>query len=488
MNLFNELGLSQQLLAVIKGMGHTKPTPIQSASIPHIMKGRDVIGESSTGSGKTLAFGCGIVEQATPRGGVQALVITPTRELAEQVKDSLKKLSGNKRLRITSIYGGVSISPQMDDLERADVVVATPGRLLDHLQRRTIDLSNLKVLVLDEADRMLDMGFIDDVKRIITACPRDRQTLFFSATIAPRIRDLAERYMSHPIKVSGEKLVDPSKLKQVYYNSSRNLKFSLLVHLLQKESSGLVMVFCNTRHNTDFVVKNLRSNKIDAIAIHGGLSQSKRINTISLFNNGRVGVLVCTDVAARGLHIDNVSHIYNYDLPKDAKDYVHRIGRTARAGEEGKVINLLCELDYDNFGRIQSEYREFKIEKIEMPMLKRVSIKKDFSRGSPRGRSFGRGNFRSDRGNSFGGRRSSPRSGSSQGGGFRSRSPRSRSSQGGSFRSGGSRGGSSQGGSFRGRGPRGGSSQSGNSQGGSSRGRGPRSGSSPFHKKRDSKN
>ncbi|MBW2987533.1 DEAD/DEAH box helicase [Candidatus Woesearchaeota archaeon] len=445
MNLFDKLGLSQQLLAVIKGMGHTRPTQIQEGSIPHIMKGEDVIGESATGSGKTLAFGCGIVEQVIPRKGVQALVLAPTRELAEQVKESLKLLSHNKRLKIISIYGGVSISPQMDAIQRADVVVATPGRLLDHLNRRTINLSKLKVLVLDEADRMLDMGFIDDVKKIIQACPRDRQTLFFSATIAPKIRDLADRYMSNPIKVSAKKQVDPSKLKQVYYNTSRKEKFSLLVHLLKKEKSDLVMVFCNTRSNVDFVVKNLKLNGIRAIAIHGGLTQNKRTNTISFFNDGKAGVLVCTDVAARGLHIDNVSHVYNYDLPKDAKDYVHRIGRTARAGEYGKVINVLCDLDYDNFGRIQNEYREFKINRIEMPRLKRVTIDTGRSRGSPRGpsrgRSFGRRNFRNDREE-----RPARSRGNFRGGSFRSRGSRSGSSQGGSFR-GRSRNRSSQGGS-----------------------------------------
>jgi ATP-dependent RNA helicase DeaD len=471
MNLFDKLGLSQQLLAVIKGMGHTRPTQIQEDSIPHIMNGEDVIGESATGSGKTLAFGCGIVEQVTPRKGVQALVLAPTRELAEQVKESLRLLSHNKRLKIASIYGGVAIGPQMDAIQRADVVVATPGRLLDHLQRKTINLSKIKVLVLDEADRMLDMGFIDDVRRIIQACPRDRQTLFFSATIAPKIRDLADRYMSNPIKVSAKKQVDPSKLKQVYYNTSRKEKFSLLVHLLQKEKSDLVMVFCNTRSNVDFVVKNLKLNGIRAIAIHGGLTQNKRTNTISFFNGGKAGVLVCTDVAARGLHIDNVSHVYNYDLPKDAKDYVHRIGRTARAGEYGKVINVLCDLDYDNFGRIQNEYREFKINRIEMPRLQRVKI--DTGRGPSRGRPFGRGNFRNDRedrparsrGNFRGGssRGRGPRSGSSQGRSFKSRGSRS-----GSSRSGSSQEGSSRGGNFRGR----------------SRGRSSQGGSSQFHRKK----
>ncbi|MBW3004567.1 DEAD/DEAH box helicase, partial [Candidatus Woesearchaeota archaeon] len=260
MNTFENFGLSQPLLMTIKKLRFTKPTQIQEQSIPDIVKGKDVVGESATGSGKTLAFGCGIIEQVEPGKGLQALVLAPTRELAEQVKGSLTELSKHKKLKIISIYGGVSINPQIDALPRADVVVATPGRFLDHLQRRTVDTSRIKILVLDEADRMLDMGFIDDVEQIIKVCPKKRQTLFFSATISPRIKELAKRYMATPKNVSAKKHVDPAKLKQVYYNILKNKKLSLLAHLLQHENSGLVMVFCNSRKTTDFVVKNLRAN------------------------------------------------------------------------------------------------------------------------------------------------------------------------------------------------------------------------------------
>ncbi len=395
MKLFENLGLSPELLTVIKKQNIETPTQIQGISIPHIMAGKDVVGESATGSGKTLAFGCGIIEHVTPKAGLQAVILTPTRELAEQVKGSLKELSQQKQLKVISVYGGVSINPQIHDLTKAEVVVATPGRFLDHLQRRTVDTRKVKLLVLDEADRMLDMGFIDDVEKIIRVCPTKRQTMFFSATISPRIKDLANRYMKNPINVSAKNQVDPSKLKQVYYDVTRNLKLSLLLHLLGQEESGLVMVFCNTRHNTDFVVKNLKANKISAIAIHGGLSQNKRTNTMDMFNNAKVGVLVCTDVAARGLHIDNVSHIYNYDIPKDPKDYVHRIGRTARAGEKGKVINLLCDLDYDNFSRILNEYRSFTIENLERPYLEKIPlVRVDNPRRMGGRRPFGRDNRR----------------------------------------------------------------------------------------------
>lgn len=403
MNVFEDFGLSHQLLTDIKKLGFDTPTQIQGKSIPHIIAGKDVIGESATGSGKTLAFGCGIIEKVIPGKGLQALILTPTRELTEQVKGSLRELSVQKHLKIISVYGGVSIGPQIHGLLTADVVVATPGRLLDHLERRTINTSKIKLLVLDEADRMFDMGFIDDVEKIIKTCPAKRQTLFFSATISSRVKKLADKHMINPTNVSATKMVDPSKLKQVYYDIPKNLKLSLILHLLRQETSSLVMVFCNTRRTVDFVVKNLKTNKIDAISIHGGLTQNRRTKTIELFNKGKVRVLVCTDVAARGLHIENVSHIYNYELPKEPNDYIHRIGRTARVGKEGKVINLLSDYDHDSFSRILAEYRDFTIEKIERPYLKRVfavnveTRRNNFGRFKGNNRFRGRRNFRGRR-------------------------------------------------------------------------------------------
>jgi ATP-dependent RNA helicase DeaD len=395
MKLFEELGLSPELLAAIKRLNIDTPTQIQKESIPHIIKGKDVIGESETGSGKTLAFGCGIIEQVKPKQGIQALVLTPTRELAEQVKESITNMAFNRPLKIMSVYGGVAIEPQMHALRTADVVVATPGRLLDHLQRKTIDTSKVKILVLDEADRMFDMGFYEDVELIIKACPSKRQTLFFSATISARIKDLSKRYMTDPTIVMAGKQVDPSKLKQVYYDVSKNLKLSLLVHLLQEEESDLVMVFCNSRKNTDFVAKNLKVNKVSAIAIHGGFTQNKRTNTLKLFNDAKARVMVCTDVAARGLHIDNVTHVYNYDIPKDTNDYIHRIGRTARAGEKGKVINILCEYDYDNFSKVLREHHNLTIDKLDTPQIKRVmAIKTEEQNMRRPNRNFHRGGHR----------------------------------------------------------------------------------------------
>jgi len=371
---FEDFKLSKDILNSINDLGFTEPTLIQEKSIPLILEGKDIIGESATGSGKTLAFGCGLIEHITPKQGLQGLVLTPTRELAEQVRRALLKISKHKKLKVISVYGGVSIEPQIRDMFSADIVVATPGRFLDHLHRRTVNTENIKIFVLDEADRMLDMGFIDDVKKIIQVCKNREQTLFFSATISPDIKKLAKPFMNNPTEIFATKMVDPTKLTQVYYDVKREMKISLLVHLLKQETNYLVMVFCNTRKATDMVVENLQANKIKAEAIHGGFSQNKREKMLKLFNEGKIEVLVCTDVAARGLHIDNVTHVYNYDIPKDPKDYVHRIGRTARAGAEGKVINMLCDYDYGNFSRLLEQYRDYDIEQLDSGFIKKIPM------------------------------------------------------------------------------------------------------------------
>jgi len=371
MEYFRELGIIEPVLKSIKDEGFEKPTEIQEKSIPLILEGKDVIAGSATGSGKTLAFGCGIIDNTDKGKGIQALVLTPTRELAEQVSEAMKNFSKYKPLTFAAIYGGVSINPQFNQLRKADVVVGTPGRLLDHIERRTIDLRKVKILVLDEADRMLDMGFIDDVKRIMKQCPRERQTLLFSATISREVSYLASKYMNSPCEVSAETYVDAKKLTQNYYEITDDMKFSLLVHLLKNEEKGLVMVFCNTRDETDYVAKNLELAGIGATAIHGGLTQASRTSIMKHFNSQDVYVLVCTDVAARGLDIKGISHIYNYDIPNDSKEYLHRIGRTARAGEEGKAINLLVKSDHENFRRVMKD-NDVKITREEIPEIEFV--------------------------------------------------------------------------------------------------------------------
>jgi len=386
MEKFRQLGLMEPILKSIEEHRFTEPSEIQEKSIPLVLEGHDILAGAATGSGKTLAFGAGIIQNTKPGKGIQALILTPTRELAEQVSQSIEKFAKYNPLRIVPVYGGISINPQMRALETADVVVGTPGRILDHLERRTINLSKVKIFVLDEADRMLDMGFIDDVNKIIGECPAERQTMMFSATLDCDIDYLAKKYTKNPKEISVESYVDSSLLKQTYYDVQDNLKFSLLVHLLKEEESDLVMVFCATRRNADFVSKNLRNNKINASAIHGGLSQSKRSHLLDDFNKGKTNVLVCTDVAARGLDIKGVTHVYNYDLPKQAEDYVHRIGRTARAGEEGKAISILASRDYDNFRKILGN-PDLSIEQVDMPKIERVFLDtgRDNNRGNSRG-------------------------------------------------------------------------------------------------------
>lgn len=445
MESFRKLGLGHEMLKLLQEAGFTDPSDIQEKAIPLVLSGRDVLGSSATGSGKTLAFGAGIIESIKSGEGIKALILTPTRELAEQISKTLYKFSRHNHLEIVEIYGGVSIEPQKRALRHADIVVGTPGRILDHLRQATLNLKNLKYLVLDEADRMLDMGFIDDVVTIIEQCPKERQTLLFSATVSPDIQRIAKHYMRDPVLVESESYVDPSKLRQVYYDSPNNLKFSLLVHLLKDEKSGLVMVFCNTRRNADYVVHNLQRNGLDAIAIHGGLAQNKRSRVLEEFHSAKALILVCTDVAARGLDIKNVSHVYNFDVPKTSTEYIHRIGRTARAGKEGIAITIVTQRDYESFQKVMSD-PSLTIVQQDMPEVQSIPVRfrEDSRDRDNRGRlTFG------GRGRGFGGRRDFGNRDS--GGGDRGGRGGSRfggRSSGGS-RFGGSRGGDSRGGGRR---------------------------------------
>ena len=398
MESFRELGLIEPVIKSIDEQRFTEPSDIQKEAIPLVLEGRDIVAGSATGSGKTLVFGSGIIQNSSRGKGIQALVLTPTRELALQVAESLRGFSKYKPLKVVAVYGGVAIGPQFRDLKSADVVVGTPGRILDHIGRRSINLTRVKILVFDEADRMLDMGFIRDVEKITKECPRNRQTLLFSATISGDVGRLSQRYMRDAVTVSLESYVDSSKLEQVYYDVPDNLKFSLLVHLLKEESAAMVMVFCNSQRNTDFVASNLKHCGVDALAIHGGFSQDKRTRVMKQFNEQkRVYVLVCTDVAARGLDIKGVSHVYNYDIPRESKTYIHRIGRTARAGEEGKAINILSERDYDNFTKVMHD-RSLKVYKEEMPHVEKVRIRVMDKPNRPNRGRGGSGRFGGSRG------------------------------------------------------------------------------------------
>jgi ATP-dependent RNA helicase DeaD len=367
-------------------------TVIQEKCIPEIIQGKDVVGQAETGSGKTLAFCLPILNKITPGRGLQALILTPTRELCIQVTDVFRDFGKSLGIRTTSIYGGVSIGPQIQDVRSSEVVIATPGRMLDHLRRKTIDLRNIKILVLDETDKMFEMGFVDDVEDIIRHIPSERQLLMFSATISEDVHKLARRHLKNPLIIKTQSYVDHSKLKQVYYDIyEQNQKFSLLVHLLNKNTDGLSIVFCGTRHMSDAVQKNLTRQGIRASAIHGGMRQQKRSSSLDALKTQKTKVLVATDVAARGLDIKNVTHIYNYDVPKTPTEYVHRIGRTARAGAKGSAITLLTERDHDNFRRVQSN-DDFHIERADIPDFHKVPFMRRFEpRGEPRGHQSFRG-------------------------------------------------------------------------------------------------
>jgi len=349
---FTEMGIDGRILKAIEDMNITVPTEIQKKALPVAMSGRDVIGESMTGSGKTLVFAIPILQKIKHGEGVQALIVCPTRELALQISEHIRNLAVHMQVSICEVYGGVSLEEQVRKLSRTDIVVGTPGRILDHMRRRTVDFRKLQIFVLDEADRMLDMGFIDDIKMIIRNIPQDRQTMLFSATIPEKIYHITRMYMKNPARVSTQLTVPKHKLAQFYYNVKREEKLALLVHLIKKEKPRLAIVFCGTRSMSDVVGDVLAANGVDAKTLHGGLTQNRRTNLMEGFHRGRPHVLVATDVAARGLDIKDISHIFNYDVPKTVDDYTHRIGRTARIGKEGKAITLLSREDHESFRKI----------------------------------------------------------------------------------------------------------------------------------------
>ncbi len=386
---FEEFGIGDKVLRAIKELGYEEATEIQERCIPPVKEGRDVVAQSQTGSGKTAAFGLPVLEKIVPGKPVQMLVLTPTRELCIQDKDALESFSTYLGLNMVSVFGGVGYEPQIHGMRNSEVVVSTPGRMLDHLAQGNISLKGVKWLVLDEADKMFEMGFIEDVEKIIGQTPHDRQTLLFSATFSSEIHNLIEKHLRDPIRITAKIYIGKNKLKQVFYNVDQRDKFSLLVHLLKKKTSGLAMVFCATRDEVSLLTKNLYKQGVDAMAIHGGLAQAKRMKALELLKNAKIDVLVATDVAARGLDIQGITHIYNYDVPKTSVEYIHRIGRTARAGQNGDAVTLLSQRDFENFDRVLGDH-SLDITKSELPPFERVRfIARDLDdeprRGSPRG-------------------------------------------------------------------------------------------------------
>ncbi|MGF1458918.1 MAG: DEAD/DEAH box helicase [Leptolyngbyaceae cyanobacterium] len=346
---FESLGLSAKLLRAIADEGYESPTPIQSEAIPAVLAGHDLLASAQTGTGKTASFTLPILHVLSAAGTTRnrqprALVLTPTRELAAQVENSIKTYGKYMPLRIASVYGGTRMGPQIARLRKGvDVLVATPGRLLDHIGQGTVDLASVKTLVLDEADRMLDMGFIHDIRKIIDHVASDRQTLLFSATFSRQIKKLADDLLNQPkvIEVARTNTV-AENVTQVVHPVDRHRKRELLSHMIGSKNWRRVLVFTRTKHGANRLAEQLKSDGLSSDTIHGNKSQGARARALDSFKRGKVRVLVATDVAARGLDIDELPHVVNFDLPNVAEDYVHRIGRTGRAGNEGDAVSLVC--------------------------------------------------------------------------------------------------------------------------------------------------
>jgi ATP-dependent RNA helicase RhlE len=346
---FSKLGLSAELVRAVSEKGYTQATPIQLQAIPVILEGRDILAGAQTGTGKTAGFTLPLLQRlnAQPRGArraIRALILTPTRELAAQVEESVRVYGKHLPLKSTVIFGGVGFNPQADKLRHGvDILVATPGRLLDHVGQRTVDLSHVEILVLDEADRMLDMGFIRDIRKILALLPRERQNLLFSATFSDEIKQLADGLLNDPALIEVARRNTAAELvTQVVHPVDRARKRALLAHLIHSQGWKQVLVFTRTKHGANRLAEQLEDDGIGATAIHGNKSQGARTKALADFKKGSVRVLVATDIAARGLDIDQLPHVVNYELPNVPEDYVHRIGRTGRAGNEGVAVSLVC--------------------------------------------------------------------------------------------------------------------------------------------------
>ena len=354
---FDDLGLKKEILRSIKEAGFSVPSPIQKQAIPFVIAGRDLVGQAHTGTGKTAAFGLPAINNMHLKGGVEVLVITPTRELATQVSDELFKYGRNMGVKTVTVYGGSSYKRQIDLIERgANIVVATPGRLLDILKKNMVDNFSPAMVVLDEADEMLDMGFLDDINEIFSYLPTNRQTLLFSATMPQPIKTLASRILQNPEFVSitkGE--TTNTDIEQLYYVIEESERDDAIIRLMDSETTKKSIVFCRTKSEVDRLSNVLSNAGYLANGLHGDMEQRQRETVIKGFKSNSVKVLVATDVAARGIHVDNISHVFNYHIPFDPESYVHRIGRTGRAGTKGKAITLLTPLEFKELQRIKQK-------------------------------------------------------------------------------------------------------------------------------------
>ena len=354
---FRDLGLSEMMLNSLRKKGFEEPTPIQAKTIPFLLANKkDLIGKAQTGTGKTAAFGIPIIENIVPDSKkIQAIILAPTRELAIQVAEELSSFAEEQKTRIIAVYGGQPIERQISRLQRGvDIVVGTPGRILDHLERRTLDISKVSYIVLDEADEMLNMGFIDDIETILKAAPKQRRTVLFSATMPSHIERLAKQYMGEyeVISVASEN-IGKANIQQIYFEVPQSDKFEALFRIIDVEESFYGLVFCRTKLDADEIAHKLANRGCRAEAIHGDLSQGQREKVLQKFKAKKITVLVATDVAARGIDVDNLTHVINYALPQDPESYVHRIGRTGRAGKTGIAVTLITPSEYRKLVAIQ---------------------------------------------------------------------------------------------------------------------------------------
>jgi ATP-dependent RNA helicase DeaD len=375
MTTFPELGLSRPVLKAIETMGYEEPSPVQAVTIPLLMSGKDAIVQSLTGTGKTAAFGIPIIERASAKSDVpKAMVLTPTRELAVQVSGEISRIGRFKDISVVPIYGGQAIERQLRSLQRgAQVIVATPGRLLDHIRRRSVNLSGIEFVVLDEADEMLNMGFLEDVELILEELPEQRQTALFSATMPDQIVELADAYLKDPERLS---LASPDEMtvptiEQHYYEVPRRHKMEALARLLDVKQPDLALIFCATKRMTDELAEDLISRGYRAEALHGDMSQTSRDKAMKSAREGRLEALVATDVAARGIDIEGITHVINFDLPQDAEYYVHRVGRTGRAGRSGQALTMVAPWEVRELKSIERATGA-RIERAELPTIAEV--------------------------------------------------------------------------------------------------------------------
>ena len=396
---FNTLGLSSELKQAIESKGYSDPSEIQQQAIPSILQGKDIMAGAQTGTGKTAAFALPILQRLqndeSKRRRVRTLVLVPTRELASQVGDSFRSYGKNLRFRTSTLYGGVSIKTQIDKLKKGvDIVVATPGRLLDHLDKRTLDLSELEVLVLDEADRMLDMGFIRDIKKIFKYLPKKKQNLLFSATFPKEIQALADSLLNSPKRIqvaSSNSTAD--KVVQVVYPVDKSRKRELLTYCIKEEGWFQVLVFSRTKHGANKLASQLSKEGINADAFHGNKSQSQRTRALKDFKDSKTQVLVATDIAARGIDINLLPQVVNFDLPYVPEDYIHRIGRTARAGQEGKAVSLVSADEH----KLLSDIERLLKQEIPRKIIEGFEPTQNLRSDPPKPKSNNRGKGRSQR-------------------------------------------------------------------------------------------